>query len=164
MQALLTRLAQTPAGSRQLMAANCIGYLAQCRFIDLQPDYHGDHFPPGSHGNLLNPSGGGFVPTIGDRYRQLLVPLLKLLLTMLTCPGAQRSEVKSQVRPHRHHLTFDLTVVFFFPKGDLSNWCPLRYLYLHPQESSECCFHGSTGGAVISNGGHKSLRGRSGLE
>jgi nuclear pore complex protein Nup205 len=92
--ALLTRLAQTPAGSRELLAANCIGYLAQCHFIDLRPDHHGDQLLPG---NLIDPSGGGFVPAVGDRYRQLLVPLLKLLLTMLTCPGAQRSEVKSQV-------------------------------------------------------------------
>lgn len=100
-QALLTRLAQTPAGTRELMAANCVGYLAQCHFIDLRPDHHGDQ--PGSYGNLLDPSGAGFVPSVSDRYRQLLSPLLKLLLTMLTCPGAQRSEVKAQVR-HNHYI------------------------------------------------------------
>ncbi|CAI8023964.1 Nuclear pore complex protein Nup205 [Geodia barretti] len=94
--ALLSRLAQTPAGSRELLAANCISYIAQCRFIDLRPDHHDKH-TSGLHGNVFDPSGTGFVPSVGDRYRQLLLPLLKLLLTMLTCPGAQRSEVKSQV-------------------------------------------------------------------
>lgn len=96
LQALLTRLAQTPAGSRELLTANCVGYLTQCRFIDLRPDYHDNHLS-GSYGNPLVTNGGGFVPTVTDRYQQLLTPLLKLLLTMLTCPGAQRSEVKTQV-------------------------------------------------------------------
>ena len=96
-QALLSRLAQTPAGSRELLTASCISYLAQCRFIDLRPDHHDNQLAPGLHGNAFDPSGSGFVPPVSDRYRQLLMPLLKLLLTMLTCPGAQRSEVKSQV-------------------------------------------------------------------
>ena len=101
LQALLTRLAQTPAGCRELLAANCIGYLTECRFIDLRPDHHSDRIPSDHRGNLFDPISsvtGGFIPSIADRYQQLLIPLLKLLLTMLTCPGAQKSELKTQVR------------------------------------------------------------------
>ena len=118
LKALLTRLAQTPAGSRELLAANCIGYLTQCHFIDLRPDHHDDRFMSGSHGNHLDMSGGGFVPTVSDRYQQLLLPLLKLLLTLLTCPGAQRSEVKSQV----NFVNLENGISkFFFIAGDISN-------------------------------------------
>ena len=155
-QALLTRLAQTPAGSRELLAANCIGYLTQCHFIDLRPDYHGNQ-----PGGLLDPIVAGFVPSVSDRYRQLLSPLLKLLLTVLTCPGAQRSEVKAQVNPSLFVRRFSN---ISFAAGNISNWSPHRYLYCHPQEPSGLSFHGNTGGVVISDGGHRSLWGRSRLE
>lgn len=93
LQALLCRLGRTPSGTRELLSANCINYLTQCHFIDLHANLHDNQ--SGSRGN--NPSEMGFVPSISDRYRQLLLPILKLLFTLLTCPGAQGSEVKSKV-------------------------------------------------------------------
>ena len=160
LQALLTRLAKTPAGARELLAANCIGYLTQCHYIDLRPDHHDDLIPPG---NLLEPSGSGFVPTTTDRYRQLLLPLLKLLLTMLTCPGSQRSEVKSQVST-LIHLTFDLIIVLLCVAGDVTDWSAYRNIHCNTEESQRLRFHGSTGGVVIGYRGDRSLRSRSGLE
>ena len=39
----------------------------------------------------------GFIPSVSDRYRQLLFPVLKLLLALLTCPGSHHIELATQV-------------------------------------------------------------------
>lgn len=92
-QAFLTRVADRLVGARELTSINAVNYLSQCCFIDLRPSHHVNSY----HGDYHNQSSRGFIPSILERYRQLLFPLLKFLFALLTCPGPHHKEVVGQV-------------------------------------------------------------------
>ena len=97
LQAFLTCVAHNPLGARELISLNCLVYLSECRFIDKRPDYHGNGHTLAPPSSLHATAGGGFIPTVAARYKQLFFPLLKFLLALLTCPGPQQKEACSQV-------------------------------------------------------------------
>lgn len=89
-QAFLTQVARNPLGARELTSINAINYLSQCQFIDLRPSNHGN-----SH--VMGLQSHGFIPSVGDRYRQVLFPVLKFMLALLTCPGSHHGELSTQI-------------------------------------------------------------------
>ena len=94
-QAFLTRVADRVVGANELASIGAVNYLSQCRFIDLRPSHQSNSFYGDS--SYYSQSSRGFIPTILERYRQLLFPLLKFLLALLTCPGPHHKKVVSQV-------------------------------------------------------------------
>ena len=93
LQAFLTRVADKPVGARELTSINAVNYLSQCGFIDMRPSHHSNSH----YGDYVTQSSHGFIPSILERYRQLLFPLLKFLFALLTCPGPHHKEVVGQV-------------------------------------------------------------------
>lgn len=115
LQAFLTRVANSQFGGSELVSLNAVNNLSQCQFIDNRPG-HTDDF----HGN--DPQ-GGFVPSVHNRYRQSLLPLLKFLLALLASPGTHHKEACTQVSP-THMLALEnkslkLHVIFCFQVTDL---------------------------------------------
>ncbi|XP_078583598.1 nuclear pore complex protein Nup205-like isoform X1 [Branchiostoma floridae x Branchiostoma japonicum] len=92
--ALLSRLAQTPAGSQALLQEGVLVRLSECQFLDMRPENAGS--VPGS-GEAMAVSYEGFVPTVSDRYRQMLLPALKLCLAIMTSLGPQHRDATNQV-------------------------------------------------------------------
>lgn len=82
-------------GANELASIGAVNYLSQCRFIDLRPSHHSNSYYGDQ--NYHSQSSRGFIPTILERYRQLLFPLLKFLLALLTCPGPHHQKVVAQV-------------------------------------------------------------------
>ena len=102
--ALLTRVAQSSEGAKVLLQAGLMSRLAECAFLDQRPEQERTaglmssglyaHDQDTSHMML-----DSFVPTVVERYRQLLMPALKVSLAMLTSLGSQANkEVASKVR------------------------------------------------------------------
>lgn len=89
MQAFLTRVANNSVGARELTSINALNYLSQCQFIDLRPSHH-------DSGSLLNQE-QSFIPSVSERYKQMLFPLMKFLLALLTCPGSHHKDLTTQV-------------------------------------------------------------------
>ena len=103
-QALLTRIAQSPDGAKALLSAGVMSRLSECRFIDLRPSGHESHFGKHHHSSLtdrmvasLSSSGDTFVPSVMERYQQLLIPALRMSLSILTSLGQQHHEASLQV-------------------------------------------------------------------
>lgn len=87
-----------------LLQAGLMSRLAECTFLDQRPEQERTaglmssglyaHDQDTSHMML-----DSFVPTVVERYRQLLMPALKVSLAMLTSLGSQANkEVASKVR------------------------------------------------------------------
>ncbi len=92
LQAFLTQVANNPLGARELTSSKALNYLSQCKFIDLRPSHHGN-----LNNSMLTQHSQGFIPSVVDRYRQLLFPVLKLMLALLTCQGSHHAELSAQV-------------------------------------------------------------------
>ena len=98
LQALLTRLAQTASGAQALLQLGLIGKLSECRFLDIRPDTsssNGYHNQTDYDDNGMDDS--QFIPTVLERYRQLILPTLKLVVSILTSVGRQNQDVANQV-------------------------------------------------------------------
>jgi len=101
--ALLTRVAQSSEGAKVLLQAGLLSRLAECTFLDRRPEYDkrvgrvtSDLYAHDQDTSsvLLD----SFVPTVVERYRQLLMPALKVSLAMLTSLGSQaHKELASKV-------------------------------------------------------------------
>lgn len=79
--------------------------LSECRFIDVRPNDHGSHFETRGNSTFtdrmmasLAPSNNSFVPSVMERYRQLLIPALRMTLSILTSLGLEHREASIQVR------------------------------------------------------------------
>ena len=101
--ALLTRVAQSSEGAKVLLQAGLLSRLAECTFLDRRPEHDkragrvsSDLYAHDQDtGSVLLDS---FVPTVVERYRQLLIPALKVSLAMLTSLGSQAyKELASKV-------------------------------------------------------------------
>lgn len=122
--ALLTRVAQSSEGAKVLLQAGLLSRLAECTFLDQRPE-HDRRGGPGSSDLYAHDEDtssvmrDAFVPTVVERYRQLLMPALKVSLAMLTSLGSQaHKEVASKVI----YLGFSPFTVF----GGVGNNCTIK--------------------------------------
>ena len=101
--ALLTRVAQSSEGAKVLLQAGLLSRLAECTFLDQRPEHErrAGLMSSDLHAHDQDTSSvliDSFVPTVVERYRQLLMPALKVSLAMLTSLGSQaHKEVASKV-------------------------------------------------------------------
>lgn len=99
--ALLTRVAQSSEGAKVLLQAGLLSRLAECTFLDQRPEHDRRAGLMSSDLNTKVTSSvllDSFVPTVVERYTQLLMPALKVSLSMLTSLGSQaHKEVASKV-------------------------------------------------------------------
>ncbi|XP_072164969.1 nuclear pore complex protein Nup205-like [Diadema setosum] len=91
---LLIRVAESVSGAQALLQMGLMGRLAQCRFLDLRPD-QSSH--PIMTDGMEAVSVDSFLPDVMSRYRQLLFPVLRLSMAILTSLGCQHKEATSQV-------------------------------------------------------------------
>ena len=101
--ALLTRVAQSSEGAKVLLQVGLLSRLAECTFLDQRPEHDrgGGLMSSDLYAHDEDTSSvmrDAFVPTVVERYRQLLMPALKVSLAMLTSLGSQaHKEVASKV-------------------------------------------------------------------
>uniref|UniRef100_A0A4W2IND7 Nucleoporin 205 n=1 Tax=Bos indicus x Bos taurus TaxID=30522 RepID=A0A4W2IND7_BOBOX len=88
--AFLTRVAKIQQGALELLRSGVIVRLAQCQVYDMRPEMD----PQGVFGMRDPPV---FIPTPGDRYRQILLPALRLCQVILTSSMAQHLQAAGQV-------------------------------------------------------------------
>ncbi|KAM6937323.1 nuclear pore complex protein Nup205 [Xenentodon cancila] len=86
--ALLTRVAKTCQGAVELLRCGLVAQLIECQVFDMVPDSD-------SHRVMRDPS--GFIPTPMDRYRQILLPTLRLLQVILTSTSINHQQGAAQV-------------------------------------------------------------------
>ena len=101
--ALLTRIAQSAEGAKVLLQAGLLSRLAECTFLDQRPERERTVglMSRSLHGPVQDMSSAvpdSFVPSVIDRYRQLLMPALKVTLAILTSLGSQHREAATKVR------------------------------------------------------------------
>ncbi|KAK2179080.1 hypothetical protein NP493_515g00009 [Ridgeia piscesae] len=81
---LLTRLAGTAPGARALLQSRVMATLAECNVFHLRPE--------------TDRSVEGFVPSVLSRYRQqILFPVLRLCLSLLTSMGSENWQARRQI-------------------------------------------------------------------
>lgn len=101
--ALLTRVAQSTDGAKVLLQAGLLSRLAECAFLDHKPEHDTAQrlMTSGIYAHDHDKTAviyDSFVPTVLERYRQLLTPALKVSLAMLTSLGSHNhKEVASKV-------------------------------------------------------------------
>ncbi|KAF6731284.1 Nuclear pore complex protein Nup205 [Oryzias melastigma] len=86
--ALLTRVAKTSQGAVELLRCGLLPQLMECQVFDMVPDSD-------SHRLMRDPS--GFIPSPVDRYRQILLPTLRLLQVILTSASINHQQGAAQV-------------------------------------------------------------------
>ena len=98
--ALLTRIAQSAEGAKVLLQAGLLSRLAECTFLDQRPERERTvGLMSRSPDQDMSPAvPDSFVPSVIDRYRQLLMPALKVTLAILTSLGSQHREAATKVR------------------------------------------------------------------
>ncbi|XP_033102050.1 nuclear pore complex protein Nup205-like isoform X2 [Anneissia japonica] len=90
---LLTRLGETPIGAEALLQQGIMGRLSECQFLELRPER--DISRRGEGGDALQVD--AFIPTVLHRYRQLLFPVLRLCVAIMTSLGGQHKEAANQI-------------------------------------------------------------------
>lgn len=100
--ALLTRVAQSSEGAKVLLQAGLMSRLAECTFLDQRPEHErtAGLMSSGLFAHDQDMSGvmhDSFVPSVIERYRQLLMPALKVTLAILTSLGSQHREAATKV-------------------------------------------------------------------
>ncbi|XP_011474796.1 nuclear pore complex protein Nup205 [Oryzias latipes] len=86
--ALLTRVAKTSQGAVELLRCGLMALLMECQVFDMVPDSD-------AHRLMRDPS--GFIPSPMDRYRQILLPTLRLLQVILTSVSINHQQGAAQV-------------------------------------------------------------------
>ncbi|KAJ2781608.1 hypothetical protein GGI15_003172 [Coemansia interrupta] len=80
--AFFLRLAQRQDGAERLMENGILDVLADCGFLDLKPSVGGDAGAKASYADA-------FIPARSERYHQLLMPALDLVLSLVTRIGRE---------------------------------------------------------------------------
>lgn len=89
--ALLTCIAQSQEGAEVLLQSGLMSRLAECNFLNRRPEYE-------SRGSVSDEySRDSFVPSVMERYRQLLLPALKVIGAVLTSLGRGHREASMKV-------------------------------------------------------------------
>uniref|UniRef100_A0AAQ5ZKN5 Nucleoporin 205 n=1 Tax=Amphiprion ocellaris TaxID=80972 RepID=A0AAQ5ZKN5_AMPOC len=86
--ALLTRVAKTGQGAVELLRCGLVVQLIECQVFDMVPDSD-------AHRVMRDPS--GFIPSPMDRYRQILLPTLRLFQVILTSTSINHQQGAAQV-------------------------------------------------------------------
>ncbi|CAL8262242.1 unnamed protein product [Merluccius merluccius] len=86
--ALLTRVAKTSEGAVELLRCGLVSQLMECQVFDMVPDSD-------THRVMRDPS--GFIPSPLDRYRQILLPTLRLFQVILTSTTMHHQQGAPQV-------------------------------------------------------------------
>ncbi|CAI5664872.1 unnamed protein product [Oreochromis niloticus] len=86
--ALLTRVAKTGQGAVELLRCGLVAQLMECQVFDMVPDSD-------AHRVMRDPS--GFIPSPMDRYRQILLPTLRLFQVILTSTSINHQQGAAQV-------------------------------------------------------------------
>ncbi|KAK1887617.1 Nuclear pore complex protein Nup205 [Dissostichus eleginoides] len=86
--ALLTRVAKTGQGAVELLRCGLVAQLIECQVFDMVPDSD-------AHRVVRDPS--GFIPSPMDRYRQILLPTLRLFQVILTSTTMNHQQGAAQV-------------------------------------------------------------------
>uniref|UniRef100_A0A7N6B7J1 Nucleoporin 205 n=1 Tax=Anabas testudineus TaxID=64144 RepID=A0A7N6B7J1_ANATE len=86
--ALLTRVAKTAQGAVELLRCGLVAQLTECQVFDMVPDSD-------AHSVMRDPS--GFIPSPMDRYRQILLPTLRLFQVILTSTTINHQQGAAQV-------------------------------------------------------------------
>ncbi|KAB0403120.1 hypothetical protein E2I00_003164 [Balaenoptera physalus] len=88
--AFLTRVAKIQQGALELLRSGVIVRLAQCQVYDMRPEMD-------PQGMFVLRDAPVFIPTPVDRYRQILLPALRLCQVILTSSMAQHLQAAGQV-------------------------------------------------------------------
>ena len=99
--ALFARIAQSFEGAKVLLQAGLLSRLAECSFLDQRPEQEriglsGSRLYADDQ-NMSEVTQDSFVPSVMERYRQLLMPALKVILAILTSLGSQHKEASIKV-------------------------------------------------------------------
>nr|XP_020458623.1 nuclear pore complex protein Nup205 [Monopterus albus] len=86
--ALLTRVAKTGQGAVELLRCGVVAQLIECQVFDMVPESD-------VHRVMRDPS--GFIPSPMDRYRQILLPTLRLFQVILTSTTMNHQQGAAQV-------------------------------------------------------------------
>uniref|UniRef100_A0A3P8UYZ2 Nucleoporin 205 n=1 Tax=Cynoglossus semilaevis TaxID=244447 RepID=A0A3P8UYZ2_CYNSE len=86
--ALLTRVAKTSQGAVELLRCGLVAHLIECQVFDMVPD---------SDAHRVMRDGSGFIPSPMDRYRQILIPTLRLFQVILTSTTMNHQQGAAQV-------------------------------------------------------------------
>ncbi|XP_077424154.1 nuclear pore complex protein Nup205 [Vanacampus margaritifer] len=86
--ALLTRVAKTNQGAVELLRCGLVAQLIECQVFDMIPDSE-------THRVMRDPS--GFIPSPMDRYRQILLPTLRLFQVILTSTTMNHQQGAAQI-------------------------------------------------------------------
>uniref|UniRef100_A0A1A7WZJ7 Nucleoporin 205 n=4 Tax=Iconisemion striatum TaxID=60296 RepID=A0A1A7WZJ7_9TELE len=86
--ALLTRVAKSGEGAVELLRCGLVAQLIECQVFDMVPESD-------SHRMMRDPS--GFIPSPLDRYRQILLPTLRLFQVILTSTSINHQQGAAQV-------------------------------------------------------------------
>lgn len=98
--ALFTRIAQSFEGAKVLLQAGLLSRLAECAFLDQRPEQERAALSSGLYGydqDMSDVLQDSFVPSVMERYRQLLMPSLKVVQAILTSLGSQHKEASVKV-------------------------------------------------------------------
>lgn len=93
--ALFARIAQSFEGAKVLLQAGLLSRLAECSFLDQRPEQERIGLSGSLYAydqNMSEVTQDSFVPSVMERYRQLLMPALKVILAILTSLGSQHKE------------------------------------------------------------------------
>ncbi|XP_028813350.1 nuclear pore complex protein Nup205-like [Denticeps clupeoides] len=88
--ALLTRVAKSPQGALELLRCGLVAQLADCQVFHMLPESN-------SHRVFGPRDCSGFIPSPLDRYRQILLPALRLLQGILTSTATHHQQGAAQV-------------------------------------------------------------------
>ncbi|XP_062246685.1 nuclear pore complex protein Nup205 [Platichthys flesus] len=86
--ALMTRVAKTGQGAVELLRCGLVVQLMECQVFDMVPDSD-------AHRGMRDTS--GFIPSPMDRYRQILLPTLRLFQVILTSTSVNHQQGAAQV-------------------------------------------------------------------
>ncbi|XP_065812644.1 nuclear pore complex protein Nup205 [Labrus bergylta] len=86
--ALLTRVAKTGQGAVELLRCGLVAQLIECQVFDMVPD---------SDAHRVMRDASGFIPSPLDRYRQILLPTLRLFQVILTSTTMNHQQGAAQV-------------------------------------------------------------------
>ncbi|XP_061677386.1 nuclear pore complex protein Nup205 isoform X2 [Syngnathoides biaculeatus] len=88
--ALLTRVAKTNQGAVELLRCGLVAQLIECQVFDMIPERE-------SHRDRLMRDPTGFIPSPMDRYRQILLPTLRLFQVILTSTTMNHQQGAAQI-------------------------------------------------------------------
>lgn len=108
---LLCRLAQGRGGAERLVESHLIPILGQCDFIEARPEMDQAFIGMSAIHLLVCPyltiaDNDSFLPSAMQRYHQLLLPALQVVMSIATTLGSEHLTANNQVRDQ---ITMEVT-------------------------------------------------------